>query len=125
MIFVTITRRLLAEHQACAEGLTLFDHVAAMSKRSPRGVPRIKVRWTIAHQLWAATAYPSFYAWLRDKSLAPQLSMARANLYGADLQGANLRGANLRGADLRGANLYGADLESWERAPDGFARMKS
>ena len=146
MIFVAITRRLLVEHKACAAGLELFDHIAAMSKRSPRGVPRIKVRWTIAHQLWAAVAYPSFYGWLLDEGLAPQLSMRRAdlggadlggaNLYGADLRradlsGADLSGANLYGADLVGANLYGADLRRadlgvWWRDPStGYARRKA
>ena len=117
MITVTITEDTLTKFQAkrgrpeaCANGLALFRQIATMSKRSPSGKLRIKVKWTRLHQLWAATVYPEFYAWLREEGLAPQISMRSANLRIADLRSANLGGANLGGADLGGANLYSADL---------------
>ena len=117
MITVTITEDTLTKFQAkrgrpeaCANGLALFRQIATMSKRSPSGKLRIKVKWTRLHQLWAATVYPEFYAWLREEGLAPQISMRSANLRIADLRSANLGGANLGGANLYSADLGGADL---------------
>lgn len=108
MIVVTLCRSALKRAGACADGLSLFDAIASQQPASDaRRLRRIKVRWTRLHQLWAATAYPTFYGWLRDNGLAPQLSM---------------RHANLRGANLRGADLYGANLGDWERDPaTGYA----
>jgi uncharacterized protein YjbI with pentapeptide repeats len=80
------------------------DEVRARKGRPPRTA--VRLRLTLLHQLWLATAHPSFMSWLVSHALLPRVH-AR---YGANLYGANLRGANLRGADLRGANLYGADL---------------
>ena len=129
MITVTITEDTLIRFQrsrgrpvACDAGLTLFRQIAAMCKRSPSGKLRIKVKWTRLHQLWAATVYPEFYAWLREEGLAPQISMRSANLRIADLRSANLGGADLGGANLYGADLRIADLGEWERGADGSAR---
>ena len=47
-----------------------------------------------------------------------------AYLVGANLGDAYLRGADLGGAYLSGAYLSGADLRDYERAPNGYARLK-
>jgi uncharacterized protein YjbI with pentapeptide repeats len=94
-ITVAIYERDLAN--ACAEGIALWRLIAEQSKRSKKGELRVKCTWTLLHQLWFATAYPSFYGWMRNVGLVPQISMRDANLGGA-----NLRSADLRGADLGG-----------------------
>jgi uncharacterized protein YjbI with pentapeptide repeats len=112
MISVTLFEAELTRLDACARGMVLFHTIRTLAGRKRS----IKVRnWTILHQLWAATEYPSFYGWAHDQGLLPQITMQRANLYwanlyGANLAGANLSGANLAGAYLSGANLYGANL---------------
>jgi len=116
VILLTIRRKDLVTAGACKEGLALYDAIAAMQQETDaRRGKRIKVRWTRLHRLWIATAYPSFWAWLQDRGIAPEISLRGADLRGADLRGAYLRGAylygaDLYGADLRGADLYGADL---------------
>jgi hypothetical protein len=102
MISVTLSREELLAHSPCAEGLQLFDAFRGDYLCIHVG------KWTILNQLWFSVAYPSFYAWGRDKGLWPQLPMSCANLRNADLSGANLYGANLRNADLSGANLQRA-----------------
>ena len=109
MITVTITRAELVRHNACDDGLALFDAMAA-----PGGT--ITVDWTPLHAIWSRVAFPSFALWCEGEGIIPRADLRGADLRGADLEGANLRGANLRGAnlrgaDLRGANLRGADLE--------------
>ena len=136
-VIVRIRRVDLVALNACESGLAAFDRIACM-----QGNPtRVRFRATLTHQLWLATAYPSFTAWLREHGLLPPMfaksgaDLGGANLYGADLggadlYGANLYGADLYGADLRGANLYGANLYGadlggvyWIKsrpAPDGW-----
>jgi uncharacterized protein YjbI with pentapeptide repeats len=151
MITVTITRAQLVDLDACAEGLCLFDAVAALHGN----LDEITIEWTQLSEVWFAVS--GFAGWAREHGVVPQLSLRgaylrgaylrganlggadlrEANLSGADLRGANLRGADLSGADLREANLSGADLRGadlggadlsradlggWERGPDGYAR---
>ncbi len=117
MIHVTITASELADAGACSEGGDLQHNGMALFRAIGKlqwglaDPPCIVVpRWTVLHTLWFATAYPSHYGWLRDKSLIPCVSLRGANLGGAYLRGANLGGANLRDANLVGANLVGANL---------------
>jgi hypothetical protein len=100
-VTLRLRRAVLESHEACADGLALFDAIAT------DGV--VEVEWTPLAMTWIAVAHPGFAGWLRWRGLTPA-SLACANLYGADLEGANLYGANLGGADLRGANLEGASL---------------
>jgi len=96
VITVTIHRTTLVRHNACAEGLALFDAIAALQPESdPRRLERIKVRhWTPLHSLWAIVAgHASFLRWAEEQGIVP-----RADLAGAYLAGANLAGANLAGA---------------------------
>jgi len=134
---ITITRAELVEHQACADGLDMYDAIAR-----ELGTPdRITIEWSPLAWLWLG----SHAKWLHDREIAPMPSFARADLRGANLDGAYLRGANLSGAylcgaylrgaylsganlsdaNLRGAYLRGADLGSWERGPDGYARRRA
>jgi uncharacterized protein YjbI with pentapeptide repeats len=126
MLIVRLTRKRLVKMGACKGGLALFDaikrgqdEVRARKGRPPRTA--VRLRLTLLHQLWLATARPSFMSWLVSHALLPRVharyganlrgaNLRGANLYGANLRGADLYGANLRGADLRGANLRGADL---------------
>mgnify|MGYP000952888505 CR=1 FL=1 len=113
MIGVRITRRELVEHDACDEGITLFERIA------PSGILEIP-EWTALHALWLAVAEPSHCGWLVGQGIIPRAYLrgadltraylTRAYLRGAYLRGAYLTGAYLRGADLEGADLRGADL---------------
>ncbi len=107
MIIVHITEKDLVTAGACAGGIAFWRTLATPS---PKGNMRVRVKWTLFHQVWASIVCPSFYGWARDKGMIPQLSLYGADLRGADLRGANLYGADLFGADLRGADLRGADL---------------
>ncbi|MBK9263087.1 MAG: pentapeptide repeat-containing protein [Polyangiaceae bacterium] len=84
------------------------DDVRAARGRQPRHA--FQMRLELVHQLWMATAYPQFMAWLIEVGLMPCVNGRGANLYGANLYGANLYGANLYGANLYGANLVRANL---------------
>lgn len=113
MITVTIHRRTLVEHDACAEGLALYDAIAAMQPETDaRRHKRIKIaNWTPLHSVWAiAAGHSGFLWWLEDRGIVPRADLRGADLSGAYLGGADLRGADLRGADLSGAYLRGADL---------------
>ncbi len=111
MITVTIHRSELERAGACADGLALYDAIAAMQPETDaRRGKRLKVRWTPLHRVWLSAAYPSFWWWLYERGLVAESDLRWANLRGANLGGANLCGANLRGANLGGANLCGADL---------------
>lgn len=118
---IYLLRRDLVVRQACAEGLALFDELAALQGR------KRSLRLTWAHLLWLATDARSreCVAWAQRESLLPRLGLAFADLRGADLEyaymrcadlsgadlyAANLRDANFRGADLRDANFRRADL---------------
>jgi hypothetical protein len=102
MITVFITRDELVLHEACDDGLAMFDAIAHLA-----GTPGIVAvaEWTRLHSVWAIFTCSSFALWCEDEGIIP-----RANLRYADLRGANLSDADLRGADLRGANLGGAYL---------------
>ena len=107
MINVKITRDELRQHNACANGMALFESIVALQghKRS------IYIRdWTPLHMVWCASAYPGFWQWCRDLNIVPQVTLTRANLTRAYLTGANLTGAYLTGANLTGADLTDAYL---------------
>ncbi len=123
MLVVQLSRKELEQAGACHDGLALFDSVKAgqddvrrASGRQPRR--SLRMRWTLTHQLWMATAHPSFFGWLGDVGLFSRVYTKRgADLGGADLYGANLGGADLGGANLGGANLGGADLDGARNWP--------
>ena len=126
MLIIQLRRADLEREGACREGLALFDAIKAAQddvRRATGRKPRrsLRVRWTLTHQLWMATAYPQFFGWLGDVGLLPRAharsganlggaNLVRANLDGANLVRANLYGANLVRANLVRANLYGANL---------------
>ena len=137
MLIIQLRRADLEREGACREGLALFDAIKAAQddvRRATGRKPRrsLRVRWTLTHQLWMATAYPQFFGWLGDVGLLPRAharsgaNLGGANLYGANLYGANLVRANLDGANLDGANLCGANLcgaRNWPASvpiPDGW-----
>jgi len=127
MISVSLWRSALERHDACSEGMALFEAIAAMQPATDKlRTKRIRVKnWTLLHQFWLVSAYPRLAGWLRDEGLVPWISvrganLQGANLYGADLYGANLYGANLRGASLQGANYPIGDVpDGWTRGADG------
>jgi hypothetical protein len=126
MITVSIWRKTLVSRKACPTGLALFDAIASMQPESdPRRMARVRVGWTIAHQLWLATAYPEFSPWLRGEGLIPWIDLEGASLEGANLARANLEGARLEGANLEGANLVGAYLGRSQPPPSGWHTLAS
>ena len=82
-ITVAIYERDLVAAGACREGVALWRSIAEQSKRSKKGELRVKVTWTRMHLLWFATAYPSFFAWCREKGIVPQTSLMRARVVNA------------------------------------------
>jgi hypothetical protein len=118
MITVTIHRETLEHHRACAEGLALYDQIAALQPESDtRRDRRIKIaNWTRLHSIWPYVAgYSGFARWLEAQGIIPRADFSGAdlshvNLHGADLSGANLSYANLSRANLHGAYLFGAYL---------------
>ncbi len=116
MQILMLDRRTLQEFGASEDDLALFDSIKLAQddvRRASGQKPRrsLRVEWTLTAQLWAATAYPGFFGWLRDQGAVPPVhAERRANLYGANLIRANLYSANLEGAILEGANLEGAIL---------------
>ncbi len=106
-IKVEITREELTAHNACKDGIALFE---ACCRRFKGGARKVRVDWTPLHAVWSAVAYPSFTGWARDVGIIPMANLSGANLRGANLSGADLRDADLSGANLRGADLYGANL---------------
>ncbi len=81
MIIVDIRESDLAG--ACEGGIAFWRSIATMSKRGPKGELRMKVKWSVFHQLWASVACPSFFGWAREQGLVPQISMRSADLRGA------------------------------------------
>jgi hypothetical protein len=101
MISVMITLQELEDHDACQEGLELFEDIALLQGDETKlHIPE----WTLLHTIWLMTT--GHEKWLVEEGIVP-----RANLGGAYLGGANLGGADLGGAYLEGANLGGAYLE--------------
>ncbi len=107
MITVTIHRKTLERHGACAEGLALYDAIAArLPESDARRDRRIKINWTRLHSVWPYVAgYGLFARWLEARGIIP-----RADFFGANLSHVNLSNADLSGVDLSAANLSRADL---------------
>jgi uncharacterized protein YjbI with pentapeptide repeats len=113
-IRVCIHRADLVRDDACAEGVQLFDRIAAESASADV----LEFQWSPLASEWLAVVARDYMPWLREQGYVP----SNANLYGADLYGANLSSADLysanlssadlRSANLRSANLYGANLSS-------------
>ena len=105
MISVSIWRKALVANHACAEGLALFDAIAAQQSESdPRRLHRIRIpRWTTLH--WIMLVQAGFGEWCASRNIVP-----RADLYGADLTRTDLTCAALTRTDLAHANLNGAAL---------------
>jgi uncharacterized protein YjbI with pentapeptide repeats len=100
MLILKLTRAEIAEKNACADGLALFDEIA------PDGL--IETEWTPLHALWLAAGSPGYAGWLREVGLVPAVYLRYANLRYANLRGADLSDADLSGADLSDADLRGA-----------------
>ena len=110
MISVSIWRKTLVANHACAEGLALFDAIAAQQPESdPRRLRRIRIpRWTALH--WIMLVQAGFGEWCAARDIVPRANFGGANFGGANLRGADLRGTDLYRADLRGTDLSGAYL---------------
>ena len=86
---------------ACAEGLALYDAIAALlPEADKRRRRRIRIAsWTPLHFLWLART--PFGSWMAERNLIP---------------GANLCGADLRGAD-RGSS---PPIDGWRTSAAGY-----
>jgi len=113
-IILRIYRRDLLAAAACANGLAVYDAIAAMAlaRGDERATKRLRLRWTPLHALWLASAYPSDARWLVEEGIVPAVAMYGAPLDGASLDGASLDGASLRNASLDGASLRNASLRN-------------
>lgn len=81
-----ITKKLLEEKNACAEGLACFN--AAFHK----GIDLKD--WTVEKQIEVLRSDLRVYiGWAFERGIIPLWSMQGANLGGANLEGANLGGA--------------------------------
>jgi len=120
---VRITKKLLEEKDACAEGLACFN--AAF----PNGIDLKD--WTVEKQIEVLKSdLREYIGWAFVRGIIPLWSMHGANLGRANLEGANLEGANLGraylgranlgGANLEGANLEGARYNKYTVFPLGF-----
>ena len=104
-----ITKKLLEERDACAEGLACFNATF------PDGIDLKD--WTAEKQIEVLKSdLREYIGWAFVRGIIPLWSMQGANLLRANLEGAYLEGANLlraylEGAYLGGANLEGANLE--------------
>ena len=105
-----ITKQLLKEKAACADGVTAFV------KAFPRGFNSTK--WTLEKQLETLhdAELRKYIGWAYYNGLIPLWSMQSADLQSADLQSANLRWANLRSANLQSARysqqtIFPADFD--------------
>ena len=89
-----VTAKLLREKGACEHEVIRFARIfPAGLSANQKGLIR------------ALDGGLSRVAWPWSLRLGLEISLEKANLYGADLRGADLSGANLRGTDLSGANL--------------------
>ena len=83
MISISLYRRELERLDACADGLALYDAIAALLPESDRlRHRRIRVaRWTKLHSLWLYVAgYARLAAWLEREGLIPMADLSRADL---------------------------------------------
>ena len=105
-----ITKKLLEEKEACAEGLACFNATF------PDGIDLKD--WTAEKQIEVLKSdLRKYIGWAFARGIIPLWSMqganlGRANLVRANLYSANLESANLENANLENANLYSANLES-------------
>src|SRR5690606_30205424 len=98
MITVTIHRKTLERHGACAEGRALYDQIAASQPESDaRRSRRIKIaNWTRLHSIWPyAAGYSAFARWLEERGIIPRVDFSGANLSHVSLSCANLSRADL------------------------------
>ena len=103
-IRLCIHRADLVRDDACAEGVQLFDRIAAEGASAAV----LEFQWSPLAAVWLAVVARDYMPWLRERSYVP----SSADLSSADLRSADLRSANLSGADLSSANLRSADLRS-------------
>ena len=100
---VRITKKLLEEKEACAEGLACFNFAF------PNGIDLKD--WTVEKQIEVLKSdLRKYIGWAFVRGIIPLWSMQGANLEGAYLRYAYLGGANLRDANLRDAYLGGAKI---------------
>ena len=78
MYTVTITRKELESHNACADGLALFDAIA------PDGT--LTIEWSPLCDAWLSVSWHA--RWLIDCRIVPRANLHRADLRRADLYGA-------------------------------------
>lgn len=119
MISVTLWRRTLVAHDACPEGMALFELISGLQpENDARRLDRIRIRrWTPLHSIWPYVAgFGAFAGWLENQGLIPRANLAGANLAGANLDGANLDGANLAGA-YRGSS---SSIPGWHTLTSGY-----
>ncbi len=111
MISVSIYRSTLVKHEACRNGLALYDAIAALlPEADKRRRRRIRIaNWTPLHFIWLVQT--GFGMWLAGRNLIPI-----ANLYGANLSGANLERANLERA-YRGSS---PTVAGWRTSAAGY-----
>jgi uncharacterized protein YjbI with pentapeptide repeats len=95
----------LVRDDACAEGVQLFDRIAAEGASADV----LEFQWSPLASVWLAVVARDYMPWLRERSYVPS---------SANLSSANLYGANLSVADLRSADLSSADLTFALRAID-------
>ena len=100
-LYYVLRRADLVAACACADGLALYDAIAALQggvrvtvrlrsgeRVSRLRADRIRLRLDGVGGLWLAALYPGHASWLRERMGMPAL-----NLYSANLRGANLSGA--------------------------------
>src|SRR5574343_544645 len=99
-----ITKELLIEKKACAEGLETFNATY------PEGLV-LETKDRLVEALRKGLG--RWLGWFRSQFDIGHLNTSEGllDLQGADLRGADLYAANLQGADLRGAVLCGANLQ--------------
>ena len=98
-----ITKKLLEEKEACAEGLACFNFAF------PNGIDLKD--WTVEKQIEVLKSdLRKYIGWAFVRGIIPLWSM----------QGANLLRANLGGAYLEGAYLEGARYDKYTVFPLGF-----
>ena len=100
-----ITKKLLEEKDACAEGLACFNATF------PDGIDLKD--WTAEKQIEVLKSdLRKYIGWAFARGIIPLWSMQGANLGRANLGGSNLGRANLEDANLENANLENANLEN-------------
>jgi len=117
-IYVTIRRRDLERLDACKPGVALFDSLAAAQGRTDR----VRVKWSVAAQLWLSRDYPDFAVWCRAQGLTPWISCADSDLSWSNLSGSNLSRSNLSWSNLSGSDLSRSDLSRSDLSGSDLSR---